>query len=212
MDKGAVVEARFLALLVSYTCRRLFERSGLPSRMIHLYLPFMVRCAFLLPYLYGRMTLSLLRCATWCPWIWSEGVVAAADLSAYLLVENALEPPPASLCTPCFFFVSPQEMGLMEPLVYGDLEMRLNPSGGGGPAGSRRGGSGGGGAEPSPVSAGVGAFSEAAQPSETGNSSDRFSDARAPTTYRYRAAVQGGGFEPGGTGGVIGNTSMVCSS
>lgn len=67
----------------------------------------------------------------------------------------------------------------MEPLVYGDLAMRLNPSGGGGPAGGGRGGSGGGGAEPSPVSAGAGAFSEAAQLSEAGGSSDK-----APTTYR----------------------------
>lgn len=73
----------------------------------------------------------------------------------------------------------------MEPLVYGDLVARINnPGGGGGPAGGARGGSGGGGAEPSPVSAGPGTFSEAVQPSEAGGSSG-FSDARAPTAYRY---------------------------
>lgn len=72
----------------------------------------------------------------------------------------------------------------MEPVVYTDLAQRLNPpSGGGGPAGGQRGGSGGGGAEPSPVSTVAGPFSEAAQPSDAG--SDKFSDVRPPTTYRY---------------------------
>lgn len=82
-------------------------------------------------------------------------------------------------------FVSSQEMGLMEPLVYADLASSLDPpSGGGGPAGGGQGGSGGGGAEPSPVSTAAGGFSEAVQPSDGGGSSDRFSDARPPTTYR----------------------------
>ena len=100
-----------------------------------------------------------------------------------------MTPAAVTLTTPALgapMFFTWQEMGLMEPLVYGDLAMKLNPGGGGGPAGGGRGGSGGGGAEPSPVSAGAGAFSEAALPSEAGNSnsSDRFSDARPPTTHR----------------------------
>lgn len=74
----------------------------------------------------------------------------------------------------------------MEPLVYADLAGTLDPpSGGGGPAGGGQGGSGGGGAEPSPVSTAAGGFSEAVQPSDGGGSSDRFSDARPPTTYRW---------------------------
>lgn len=79
----------------------------------------------------------------------------------------------------------------MEPLVYDNITMRLVPGGGGGPAGSGRGGFGGGGAEPSPVSAGAGAgtSSEAALASEAGNSSDWFSDARAPTAYRWKSVI-----------------------
>lgn len=75
-------------------------------------------------------------------------------------------------------------MGL-EPLAYGDLVARLNPGGGGGPAGGGLGGSGGRGAEPSPVSVDAGGFSENAQHSENGCSSDPVSDSRPPTTYRY---------------------------
>lgn len=81
----------------------------------------------------------------------------------------------------------------MEPVVYTDLAERLNPlGGGGGPAGGRRGGSGGGGAEPSPVSTAAGAFSEAVQPSEAEGSSDRVSDARPPTAYRFGIVVSRG--------------------
>eukprot|EP00904_Undaria_pinnatifida_P005416 jgi/Undpi1/2003/HiC_scaffold_12.g05390.m1 len=82
------------------------------------------------------------------------------------------------------------ELGL-EPLDYGDLAIRLNRGGGGGPANGRRGGSGGGGAEPSPVSAGAGAFSETAQPSDAGGSSDMFSDARASATHNNLAVASG---------------------
>lgn len=74
----------------------------------------------------------------------------------------------------------------MEPLVYADIAGSMDPpSGGGGPAGGGRGGSGGGGAEPSPVSVAAGGFSETVQPSEGGGSSDRFSDPRPPTNYRW---------------------------